>query len=116
MKLTERERSYVIQFGKKRKPKITALKIAKNVEINIKKVVCSYTSRKILKKNGYHGSIAWRKSHVSLAYRQKQVTFTKKYIKKPPEFCEKVIFSDASNYFIIGTKENKSCGERMRLL
>lgn len=68
LKLGEREKRYVIQSVKK-DFKITALKIAKDVKINLKKkTVYSDTIRKILKKNGGHGRVARRKPAIRLAF------------------------------------------------
>lgn len=71
---------------------------------DFKKRICAETARKILRKAGYHGRVARRKSYVSKVNRQKRIEFAHRYINMPPEFWKRVIFPDESKFCIFGIK------------
>ncbi|GFT59203.1 transposable element Tcb1 transposase [Trichonephila clavipes] len=63
--------------------------------------------RKILKKAGYHGRVAHKKPHISAVNRQKRLDFANEDVNQPPQFWEKVLFSDESKFCIFGIKGRK---------
>lgn len=104
--LTDREKRHIINEVQKN-PKLTASKIAKDVEERFQKTICSDTVCKILKKSGYHARVARKKPFVSLINRQKRIAFAKEHISKPLDFWEKVLFSDESKFCIFGITGRK---------
>ncbi|GFV63279.1 hypothetical protein TNCV_1520981 [Trichonephila clavipes] len=56
---------------------------------------------------GYHGRVAHKKPRISAVYRQKRLDFANEHVNKPPQFWEKVLFSDESKFFIFGIKGRK---------
>ncbi|GFW41572.1 uncharacterized protein TNCV_4034891 [Trichonephila clavipes] len=74
------------------------------LERDLKNTSCEDIIRKILKKAGYHGRVAHKKPHISAVNRQKRLDFANEHVNKPPQFWEKVLFSDESKFCIFGIK------------
>lgn len=105
-KLTLREKRYVFK-SIRLNPRLSASQIANDIRERFKKTLHEDTIRKILKKAGYHGRVARRKPHISAVNRQKRLDFANEYVNKPPQFWEKVLFSDESKFCIFGIKGRK---------
>ncbi|GFW40569.1 transposable element Tc1 transposase [Trichonephila clavipes] len=58
-------------------------------------------------KAGYHGRVAHKKPHISAVNRQKGLDFANEHVNKPPQFWEKVLFSNESKFCIFGIKGRK---------
>ncbi|GFW43213.1 transposable element Tcb2 transposase [Trichonephila clavipes] len=58
-------------------------------------------------KAGYHGRVDHKKPHISAVNRQKRLDFANEHVNKPPQFWEKVLFSDESKFCIFGIKGRK---------
>ncbi|GFW09581.1 transposable element Tc1 transposase [Trichonephila clavipes] len=84
-----------------------ASQIANDIRERFKKTLHEDTIRKILKKAGYHGRVARKKTHISAVNRQKRLDFVNEHANKPPQFWEKVLFSDESKFCIFGIKGRK---------
>lgn len=105
-KLTHREKRDILKTVKLN-PRITAAKIQENVKEKFGKEIHEDTLRKIVKKAGYHSRVARRKPHISETNKKKRMDFANKFISKPPEFWEQVLFSDESKFCIFGIKGRK---------
>ncbi|GFU70191.1 transposable element Tcb1 transposase [Trichonephila clavipes] len=77
------------------------------LERDLKKALHEDTIRKILKKAGCHGRVARKKPHTSAVNRQKLLDFANEHVNKPPQFWEKVLFSDESKFCMFGIKGRK---------
>lgn len=100
--LNSSEERFVVREVKEN-PKISAPKINTSLKNFSEKEVSDETVRRVLRKNGYNGRVARRKPYVSEINRKKRVEFAKKYITKPPEFWNNVIFCDESKFNIWGS-------------
>lgn len=105
-KLTEREKRTILG-SVKQNPRITAIQIKSNIKESFGKEIHEDTVRKILKKSDFHGRVARRKPFISVINRKKRVDFANLYVNKPPEFWERVLFSDESKFCIFGIKGRK---------
>ncbi|GFW24664.1 transposable element Tcb1 transposase [Trichonephila clavipes] len=106
-KLTLREKSYVFK-SICLNPRLSASQIANDIRERFKKhFMCEDIIRKILKKAGYHGRVAHKKPPISAVKRQKRLDFANEHVNKPPQFWEKVLFSDESKFCIFGIKGRK---------
>lgn len=87
--------------------------IDKDPELSIRKIVTilqerhgitiSYESvRTAIHKYGYKSCSRRKKPHISKKNRVDRVNFAKKYLDEPPEFWEKVLFTDESKFNIFG--------------
>ena len=79
-KLTDREKRVIVQSIKEN-PLLTSSKIAQKLNVQFQKTMSTDTVR-----------IAWKKPFVSQFNRQKRIAFTKKYVSKPLEFWNKILF------------------------
>lgn len=104
--LTKRENKRIIQLVRLN-PRITAYQVKLEVEERFSKSVSDDTIRRIIKKAGYHSRVARRKPYISDINRQKRMDFANEFVSKPPEFWNKVIFSDESKFCIFGIKGKK---------
>ncbi|GFS71123.1 transposable element Tc1 transposase [Trichonephila clavipes] len=100
-KLTLREKKYVFK-SIRLNPRLRASQIANYIRERFKKTLHEDTIRKILKKAGYHGRVARKKPHILAVNRQKRLDFANAHVNKPPQFWEKVLFSDESKFCIFG--------------
>lgn len=104
--LTVREKRTILQ-SVKANPRLTASKICENIKNLFDKDLHEDTVRKFLKKDGYHARVARRKPFISEVNRQKRMDFANKYISKPREFWERVLFTDESKFCAFGIKGKK---------
>ena len=77
------------------------------LERELKKTLHKDLIRKILKKTGYHGRVAGRKSHITCEQSRAFRFFSNKYVNKPPKFWVKILFSDKRKFCIFGIKGRK---------
>ncbi|GFX50160.1 transposable element Tc1 transposase [Trichonephila clavipes] len=97
-KLTLREKRYVFK-SIRLNPRLSASQVANDIRESFKKhFMCEDTIRKILKKAGYHGRVAHKKPHISAVNRENRLDFANEHVNKPPQFWEKVLFSDESKF------------------
>ncbi|GFX69952.1 transposable element Tcb1 transposase [Trichonephila clavipes] len=103
-KLTLREKRYVFK-SIRLNPRLNASQIANDIRERFKKNTSHEdTIRKILKKAGYNGRVARKKPHISAVNRHKRLDLANEHINKPPQFWEKVLFSDECKFCISGIK------------
>lgn len=84
----------------KANPKLSAPKLNAAIRKSTDVSVCDSTIRNILRKNGYHGRTARRKYWINKVNQLKRLQFAKTYQNAPPEFWNKVIFTDESKFNI----------------
>lgn len=100
-KLSARNERYIVgKIG--RNPRLSASKLATEVNAMWNKTVSAETIRRSLRKYGYHGRIARRKPFLSEQNRRKRYQFAMKYQAVPDSFWENVIFSDESKFNLFG--------------
>lgn len=100
-KLTDADMRFIVREVKK-KPTISAPKLAGELESRGKKV-CANTIRNTIKKYGYHGRVARKKFWVSEQNRKKRLEFAQEHRFQGEDFWNKVIFSDESKFNVFGS-------------
>ncbi|GFX22718.1 transposable element Tc1 transposase [Trichonephila clavipes] len=121
--ITPEERKIIIKLRNEGKTLRETGKIVGRTHSSIQRVINNYTSSKSViskprfgrpskltlreKRAGYHGRVACKKPHISAVNRQKRLDFTNEHVNKPPQFWEKVLFSDESKFRLFGIKERK---------
>lgn len=86
----------------KENPKISAPKIANEIQRELSISVCDETIRNVLRKNGYHGRVPRRKPLISERNRIKRIQFARDHKNKDNSFWDQVMFTDESKYNIFG--------------
>lgn len=79
-------------------PKLSAVKITNEVEIQLQKKVNPETVRNVLRKYGFNGRVARRKPYISKINKAKRLQFAKNHINKDISFWNDVIFTDESKF------------------
>lgn len=87
----------------KKDPKISAPTIAINLTERENISVNPQTIRNFLYTKGYRGRVARKKPYISPKNVKKRLDYALKYVDKPVEFWEKVIFTDESKFNIFGS-------------
>lgn len=99
--LNSRDRRNIIRKVNEN-PRISAPKLAVDVELEIGKIVHPENIRRILRKSGLNGRIPRKKPFISLENRRKRLEFAKKYGNEDEQFWNKVLFTDESKFNIFG--------------
>ncbi|KAJ4431613.1 hypothetical protein ANN_20212 [Periplaneta americana] len=100
--LTDREESLIIRQIKKN-PRVSAPKLASEIESATGKKVHAQTIRRAIHKRGYNGRIAPKKPYVCERNRHKRLQFAKEYENKGEDWWEKALFSDESKFNVFGS-------------
>lgn len=101
-KLSEQDKRFIGRSVAKN-PKISAPKIATELNSRCKVKVSSQTIRRVIKSTGCNSRTARRKPLISKVNRKKRLEFAKKYLYVDENFWSDVIFSDESKYNIFGS-------------
>lgn len=96
----------------KKNPKISAPKLADEYYSETGRQVSSCTIRRCLKRNDLHGRRARKKSYISNANKKKRLEFAKENINNPPDFWNRVIFTDESKLELFCTRGNQKVWRR----
>lgn len=99
--LSKREERTVTQ-AVKNNPRISAPKIAAQVELDTGKKVHPENIRRILRKSGYNGRVPRKKPFISDVNRKRRLEFVKSYENRDLDFWKSVLFTDESKYNIFG--------------
>lgn len=86
----------------KENPKISAPKIANELQRELSISVSDETIRNVLRKNGYHGRVPRRKPLISEKNRIKRIQFAREHKDKDNSYWNQVMFTDESKYNIFG--------------
>ena len=97
--LTAREENYVIRKVK-RNPRLSAPKIAAQLELEIGKKVHPETIRRVLRGANFHGRVARNKPFLKNIHKRKRLLFAKEHLEKDKTWWNRVIFSDESKFNI----------------
>lgn len=87
----------------KQNPKLSAPKLASEMENMIGKSCSAETIRRILRNNDLHGRVARKKPFINKRNRDCRFKFAKEHIRKDSRFWEQVIFADESKFNIFGS-------------
>lgn len=91
----------------KKNPKISATKMAEELNNTSSISVCAQTVRNAIKSNGFNSRIARKKFFVSKINKEKRIQFAKTYVGNPADFWSNWIFTDESKYNISGADGNQ---------
>ena len=97
--LTNRDESFIERVVCK-DPFITSSQISEEIINNYKKKVSSATIRRILKKRNLKSYVAKKKPLLTKKMSKKRLAWCKKYVNKPKEFWENILFTDESSISI----------------
>lgn len=100
--LTEQDKRTIIRKIKQN-PKLSAPKIATELEIGTGIKVNPETVRNVLRKANYHGRTARRKSYINERNRKRRLVFAKTCIHYDKKYWEHVIFADESKFNVFGS-------------
>lgn len=101
-KLTDRHHRIILREIKQ-KPKLSAPKLADSLFQNDNIIVSPQTIRNVLHDKGYRGCVARKKPFISAKNKKKRLEYAQKYVVKPEEFWQNVIFTDESKFNIFGS-------------
>lgn len=87
----------------KKNPEITAREIKETLSLT----VSTKTIKRRIKDTGLKSHLKLKKPLISKKNKVKRLEFAKKYINKPAEFWESVVWSDESKFEIFGSKRRK---------
>ena len=86
-----------------KEPTLSCRKIAGILKDNHQVEVTRETVRKYISEFGYRACIRRKKPLISKKNRKARLEFARKYLDEPPEFWERVLFTDESKYNIFGS-------------
>jgi len=87
----------------KKSPKTTAKEIKQDLALS--DINCSETTiRCRLRENGFFGGISRKRPAISTSNAAKRLAFARKYLKMPPMFWRKTIWSDESKFEFVNSK------------
>lgn len=101
-KLTTRE-EHSIARKVKDNPRLSAPKLAAEVQTEYGKQVSAQTIRKIVKSYGYNGHVAHKKPLINKRNQQIRLNFARDHILKDQTWWNDVIFLDESKYNLFGS-------------
>lgn len=84
-------------------PQISAQNVATRLNERHGLTVCSETVRNMIHKYGYKAYNQRKKPQISAINRRRRLEFAKKYLNHPPEFWERVLFTDESKFNLFGS-------------
>ncbi|KAJ4440904.1 hypothetical protein ANN_10751 [Periplaneta americana] len=87
----------------RRNPRLSAPKLTSDVNATLRQPVSTETIRRTLRRAGYHGRVARKKSWITEVNRRKRLDFAKRYVNCSEEFWKSAIFSDESKFSIFGS-------------
>ncbi|GFY56487.1 transposable element Tc1 transposase [Trichonephila inaurata madagascariensis] len=96
-KLSDRDARAIVRKVKKN-PKISAPKLADQIETSSGKKVHPETVRRILRSGGYNDRISSRKPFISSVNQQKRLDFASPHVDKEFDFWKTVVFTDESKF------------------
>lgn len=92
----------IIKRAVDKEPSISAVKISDMLARDHGLQVCKETIRLSIHRFGYKSFFRRKKPHISKKNRKDRIEYAKKYINEPPEFWNKVLFTDESKFNIFG--------------
>lgn len=98
----ETDERYIVRQMKEN-PKLSAPKLASQMEQQLGKSASAETIRRILRDHDLHGRIARKKPFISKKNKESRLRFAKEYINKDTSYWDKVIFADESKFNIFGS-------------
>lgn len=101
----EWDERYIIRKIKEN-PKLSAPKLASEVQLGLGKSCCAETVRRVLRDNDFNGRVARKKPFISQKNTQSRFAFAKEHVRKGSEFWNTVIFADESKFNIFGSDGN----------
>lgn len=84
-------------------PKISVPELTSEVTQMINRPISTETVRRTLRKNKLHGRVARNKPFISAVNKKKRLAFAEKYVSKPVEFWERVLFTDETKINLFGS-------------
>lgn len=100
--LSDADERWILRYVKKN-PRMSAPKIASEVENYLKMIVSAETVRRVLRKHNFHGRVARKKPFISKKNQKDRLKFANEHISKDFDFWKKFIFADESKFNIFGS-------------
>ena len=100
-KTTVRTDRYIRQLAMKNR-KLSAKKIASEVQEATGTSLCPQSVRNRLNDTGLSGRIARKKPYISDRNKRKRLAFAKEHVNKPAEFWNSILWSDESKFNMFG--------------
>ena len=108
----EREKSLIIRLLKTN-PRISAPKLACDIESATDKKVHAQTIRIAIHRQGYNGRVARKKPYVCESNRRKHLKFAKEYENKGGNWWEKALFLTKANSMFLAAMVDKWSGKKL---
>lgn len=93
---TETDERWIVRHVKAN-PRLSATKLATEIEEHLHKKVNPETVRIVLRKHQLHGRVARKKPFISVKNQRARVEFAKEHLNKDVDFWNKVLFTDLIN-------------------
>lgn len=98
----ETDERYIVRKIKEN-PKLSAPKLATEVQNQLNKTCSAETIRRVLRNHGFNGRVARKKPFINKKNQAARLKFAKEHINKDSNFWEQVIFADESKFNIFGS-------------
>lgn len=101
-KLSDADKRFILRQVSKN-PKLSAPKLATELNARNDSNVCAETVRRLLKQHGYSSRIARCKPFISQVNQKKRLDFAEKFILYDESYWDDVIFTDESKFNVFGS-------------